>query len=132
MNWFYLHAGFMLIASAGLLTAVPVARFLRRKGWWLKVHRRLGLGSVAFLAAGFLAAIVLVSSSGQPHFGSLHPRLGGLTLSGAVLTPVLGFSVFRFPVHAAGIRRIHRLSGRLTAILTMVTVLSGLLLIGIF
>ncbi len=96
------------------------------------MHRRLGLCGVAIMAAGFLAAIVLVSSSGQPHFGSLHPRLGGLTLSGAVLTPILGFSVFRFPLRAAGIRRIHRVSGRLTAILTVITILFGLLLIGIF
>ncbi|SEL98979.1 cytochrome b561 [Syntrophus gentianae] len=122
----------MLTASALLLTAVTVARIFRHKVWWLKGHRRLALCGVAILAAGFLAAIVLISSSGQPHFGSLHPRLGGLTLSGAVLTPVLGFSVFRFPIRAAAIRRIHRVSGRLTAILTVITILSGLLLIGIF
>jgi hypothetical protein len=131
MNWFYLHVGLMLTAMALLLIGVTVARVLRRKRWWLKVHRRLGSGGAAVLAAGFLAAILLVSSSGQPHFDSLHTWLGSLTLFGAVLTPTLGFSSVRFPVHAAVLRRTHRVSGRLTGILGMIAILSGLLLAGI-
>lgn len=66
-----------------LLTGVAVAMVLRRKLWWLKVHRSIGIVGVAILTAGFLAAILLVSLSGGPHFASLHTRLGGVTLSGA-------------------------------------------------
>jgi hypothetical protein len=131
MNWFYLHAGFMLTAAAFLLIGVTVASFLRRKRWWLKAHRRSGIAGASILATGFLAAIMVVSSSGEPHFASPHTWLGGMTLSGAFFTLTLGFSSFRFPAHAAVIRRIHRVSGRLTGILAMITVLSGLLLIGI-
>jgi len=131
MNWFYLHVGFMGTAMGSLLTGVAVAMFLRRKRWWLRVHRSIGIVGVAILTAGFLAAILLVSLSGEPHFASLHPRFGGATLSGAFLTPALGFSSFRFPAHAEEIRLLHRVSGRLTGILGMITLLSGLLLSGI-
>jgi len=131
MNWFYLHVGSMVTAMAVLLIGVTVAMVLRSKRWWLKAHRSIGIVGVAILVAGFLAAVLLVSLSGQPHFGSLHTRLGGLTLSGAFLTPALGFSSFRFPAHAAVIRQIHRVSGRLTGILGMITILSGLLFVGI-
>lgn len=131
MNFFYLHAGFMLTATLLLLAGVSVAKFWRRKRWWLKAHRRIALAGVATMIAGFASAIMLVTLSGQPHFGPPHTWLGAATLSGIVLTPVLGFSQFRFPAHAAAIRSVHRWSGRVTLIMALITITAGLMLAGI-
>ncbi|MEN6331070.1 MAG: hypothetical protein ABFD57_03670 [Smithella sp.] len=131
MNFFYFHVGFMLTATVLLLGGITVARFLRRKRWWLKAHRRTALTGVATMTAGFVSAVMLVTLSGQPHFGPPHTWLGAVTLSGIVLTPTLGFSQFRFPAHVAAIRSAHRWSGRLTLIMALITILFGLILIGI-
>jgi len=131
MNFFYFHVGFMGTATGILLAGMTVAVVLRRKRWWLKLHRRTGITGAGFMAVGCCAAVLLVSLSGEPHFGSLHTRLGGVTLSGAVLTPALGFSSFRFPARSVAIRRIHRWSGRLTIIMALITIFSGLRLAGI-
>jgi len=132
MNFFYYHIGFMLTATVLLLGGATVARVLRRKRWWLKAHRRTTLAGAATMAAGFASAVTLVTLSGQPHFGPPHTWLGAVTISGIVLTPVLGFSQFRFPAHAAVIRTAHQWSGRLTLIMALITILSGSILIGIF
>lgn len=131
MNFFYFHVGFMLTATGLLLAGISVAMFLRRKRWWLKAHRRTVLTGAATMAVGFLSAILLVTTSGQPHFGHPHTWLGGVTLTGIVLTPALGFSQFRFPAHVQTIRRVHRWSGRLTIIMALVTIIFGLMFTGI-
>jgi len=131
MNLFYLHIGFMLASMALLLAGVAVAMGFRRKRWWLKVHRRAGIGAGFVLLGGFLAAILLVSQSAGAHFASPHTWLGGATLLGAFMTLLLGLSSFRFPGHAPEIRATHRVSGRLTGAMGLITVLSGLILIGV-
>jgi hypothetical protein len=131
VNIFYLHVGLMLSAALCLLMGMAVAMTLRRKRWWLKAHRFIGIAGVAIMAAGFTAAIMLVSLSGRSHFGPPHTWLGGMTLSGAALTPTLGFSIFKFPKRAIVLRRIHRWLGRWTITMVMVTIVSGLLLVGI-
>ncbi len=131
MIWFYLHIGLMLASMALLLAGVTMAMAFRRKLWWLKVHRRAGLGAGFVLLGGFLAAILLVSQSAGVHFASPHTWLGGATLLGAFMTLLLGLASFRFPGHAPELRRIHRVSGRLTGAMGVITVLSGLFLIGV-
>jgi len=131
VNIFYLHVGLMLSAALCLLMGMAVAMTLRRKRWWLKAHRFIGIAGAAIMAAGFIAAILMVFLSGQPHFGPPHTWLGGMTLLSAALTPALGFSVFRFPKHAVTLRRIHRWLGRFTITMVMVTIFAGLLLVGI-
>jgi len=131
MNFFYFHVGFMLAATGLLVVGMTVAMVLRRKRWWLKEHRRTALTGAAFMVAGFASAILLVSLSGNPHFAIPHTWLGGVTLTGIVLTPVLGFSQFRFPAQVKVIRQFHRWSGRLTLIMALITILFGLILTGI-
>jgi hypothetical protein len=110
---------------------MAVAMTFRHKRWWLKVHRRIGIGALTIMTAGCAVAILMVSVSGQPHFGSPHTWFGGLTLSSAVLTLMLGLFLFSFLKRAITFRRIHRWLGRLAVIMIMVTIISGLLLVGI-
>ncbi|MEN6374062.1 MAG: hypothetical protein ABFD75_04655 [Smithella sp.] len=131
MNFFYLHAGFMLAATIFLLAGLTVAMALRHKHWWLKAHQGTALTGTAFMAAGFAFAILFGSVSGNPHFALPHTWLGAVTLSGIILTPALGFSQFRFPTHVKVIRQFHRWSERLTIIMVMITILFGAILIGI-
>ncbi|ABC76230.1 hypothetical protein [Syntrophus aciditrophicus] len=130
MNWFFLHVGFMLTAAGFLMIGVTVAMTLRRNRWWLKIHRRAGIGGAGLMASGFLAAVLMISLSGRPHFGNPHTWLGGLTLAAAFSTLTLGFLQFRLPAYGGTIRWIHRMSGRLTVILAIVTISFGLILVG--
>jgi len=126
MYLLYLHAGFMLTALGFILAGMKIAVSLRRRRWWFKAHRRAGLAGVAAMTSGFLLAIFMVSFSGSEHFDSPHPWLGALTFLSAVLTMVLGLSLFRFPARAAVLRKFHRSLGRFTAMIAVITALFGL------
>ena len=52
------HAGLMILALCIMLTGAIIARFMKKKAWWLKVHRSLGItGAILILMALFAIAI---------------------------------------------------------------------------
>lgn len=128
MTLFYLHIGFMFTAFGAVLAGITIARSLRKKGWWLKAHRRAASAGVAAMAAGLLAAVAMISFFGGEHFKTPHTWVGGLTFLSAGTTLAFGLSLFRFPARAVLLRTFHRRLGRFTAITAAVTVFSGLYL----
>jgi hypothetical protein len=126
INGLMMGSGFTLMASAGF-----VSRFLKRKRWWLKVHRGLGAAGAVMLVPGAAAAYSLVEQSTGVHFQIPHTWLGAATVLLSWTAPLLGLLAFRIRAHAARLRANHRWIGRVAIPTALVTALSGLHLIGI-
>jgi hypothetical protein len=131
MNLFYAHAvamaaGFLLIA-AGFV----VVRFYRQNRAWLKIHKTAGIiGSLCFLM-GLTAAVAMVSQAGEGHVKVPHAWLGMATVFVAVTTPILGQLQFKIRARIQQMRIMHRWFGRLTLVMVLLTLLSGLRTAGV-
>lgn len=114
-------------------SAIVIARFFKSKKWWLKAHKTLNLAAVIFALSGFLFAFLMVQLSGGPHIRVPHAFLGLSTLILLLLMPILGQAIFRIrdknkiPL----LKKAHRYTGRLTAVMFTATSLAGLFLVGV-
>jgi len=131
MSAFYVHAFFMTAGLLAMTAGVSVARFLRRKQWWLKIHRTAGITVVVCLSAGFAAAIVMVSQSGGGQFKIPHAWLGLVTVLCTVAAPTLGYLQFKIRSKIQQLRLWHRRTGYAALTMTLLSVLSGLVIAGI-
>jgi len=131
MSPFSFHVLFMTAGLLAMTSGVSVARYLRRKRWWLKIHRTAGIIGAVSLGAGFAAAVVMVSQSGDGQFKVPHAWLGLATILCAVAAPILGHLQFKIRSKIQQLRLWHRRTGYAALILTMLSVLSGLFVAGI-
>lgn len=125
----FLHAGFMILGFLSMVTGACAAMFMRRKVWWLKFHKGAGFCGAICVFSGFVAAVSMIALSEGEHFRIIHHYFGLITAAFAFLTPLLGMLQFKVRDRAARIRTTHRWSGRVTLLLSLVTVVSGLLII---
>jgi uncharacterized iron-regulated membrane protein len=121
----YVHGGFMVAGFSLMAAGFVVARFLRKKRFWLRAHRALGLSGALSIALGFLTALYMVSGFGGEHFDVLHADVGAVTVFLSAMTPALGQLQFVFRSRAAEIRTWHRWSGAMTLLMVFLTILSG-------
>ena len=127
MPLFLIHAALMAAGFLLVFSALIVAMTQRRKRWWLKVHRAIGLTGGSFMVIGAIMAVAAVASTPEGHhFRTPHTWLGVLTVTVAIITPTLGLLQFKIPQKAAVIRVYHRLFGRLLNLMAPVTILLGL------
>ena len=118
----FYHAGFVIAGFAAAATGAALARFMKRKTWWLKAHRGLASAGVALLFCGIAAAFLKVELRGGVHIAFPHAYLGAVIFMFALITPTLGLLQFRFRQQAARIRVLHRWSGRLLLLLLALNV----------
>ena len=131
MDVFYLHAGAMVLGFLFMSAGVGIARFQRRKRWWLKAHKTAGSAGPAVMLFGLAAAFLMVEDAGSGHIQVPHAAIGLVTMLLALLTPLLGHLPFRIPQKARALREKHRWSGRVTLAVGSITILSGLYISGI-
>ena len=131
MPFFYFHAGAMTMGVLLMYAGAGVARFQRQQRWWLKAHRIAGMTGCSMVLLGMVAAILMVNHSGSGHFKVPHAG-GGLTMILlALVTPALGLMQFKFREKTKLFRVTHRWSGRITLIIGLLAILSGLRAAGI-
>ncbi|MDY6964540.1 MAG: DOMON domain-containing protein [Halobacteriota archaeon] len=128
--WQY-HAAPMMIGSLLLIMGGIIARFLRGKGWWLKVHRALGVAGALISLLGFFIAFIMIFASEEMHFIVLHSYIGGVTILLVLITLIIGFLQFRLKSNISVIRRVHRWSGRITIIFMVISMISGMVQVGV-
>jgi uncharacterized iron-regulated membrane protein len=112
----------MSIGFVLLLLAIVISTAMRKKTWWLKVHRSLGILGAIFAILGLLSGLYMVSNWGTPHFRVPHAILGIVTIILVAVQPVLGF----LQPKSSKIRPIHRWLGRTVVLLMFITILAGL------
>jgi uncharacterized membrane protein len=114
--------GLMLIL---LITAVLTARKKKTSNWFNR-HWLLATCGVISALAGALAMIIHKQAMSYPHFASPH-ALGGLaTIIVLLITPTLGMLVIK---GKEGLRPIHKVIGRITLLLVLITAVFGTLML---
>jgi hypothetical protein len=127
----YLHAGFMITGLALMTAGVSIARIMRKKPWWLRRHRALGICGVLSIALGFSTAIYMVAQSGDEHFEVLHAYAGAVVILAVAATAILGQLQFTLKNRLTDLRNAHRWAGAMTLILIPLNMISGLVLAGV-
>jgi cellobiose-specific phosphotransferase system component IIC len=131
MSPFYSHVFFMTAGLLAITAGVGIARFLRQKRWWLKIHRPAGIIGAACLVAGLVSAVIMVSQSGDGQFKVPHAWLGLTTVLCAIAAPALGHLQFKIRSIMPQLRRWHRRIGYASLVLTVFSAFSGLVAAGI-
>jgi uncharacterized iron-regulated membrane protein len=122
--WPY-HAILMTFGFILMTAGMIIARYLKARSWWLKVHKPLGVLGSLFALAGLFTAIFMVSQSTGIHFRVPHAYLGASTIIFVAMTPVMGYAQLKVRTNRKTISAIHRWSGRITIVLMLLTLLSG-------
>lgn len=117
--------GFFLLAGG-----VIAVRYLRKKMWWFRLHKMLGVLATVFFITGGFAAVLMVYLAGGNHFSVPHTWLGGGTIVLMVATLIVGFLQTRLS-NKKLMRLIHRIAGRTVAGLSLVAVVTGAIAAGI-
>lgn len=126
MTLFYVHAGVMATGFFLMVSGAAIAGFLRQKRWWLKAHKAAGMTGSVVLVFGLTAAVVMIEQSGGQHIAAPHAWAGLITILMTMTTLLLGHLQFKIREKAKQLREKHRLSGRITLIAGVLTILSGL------
>lgn len=124
------HAVLMILALCIMLTGAIIARFMKKKTWWLKVHRALGITGVIFFIIAILAIVLQISLTERAHFRVIHSWIGFAAFIFTVLTPTIGILQLKVRTMAARLRSFHRWSGRITICLLIINVALGLSMMG--
>ena len=114
-----------------MATGFLTARFLKRRLWWLKLHKKFGITGTALLLTGLCLEIIHLSLIDAGHLNVLHSYIGIIIVLFSVVAPFLGFMQFKFPQNALIIKLFHRWSGRILLLLMGVNIISGLYTAGI-
>ncbi len=127
------HALGMGIAFITMMSAIIIARFYKSKKWWLKAHKTLNIIAVCCAIVGFIAGFIMVQSTGGPHIRVRHAAFGLATLTLLIIMPFLGQSIFKSKdkKKIASRKKVHRIAGRITALMVTLTVVFGLSVAGI-
>ena len=131
MSLFYLHAGAMGAGFLLMVVGAGIAGFHRQQRWWLKAHKTFGMTGSFVMLLGLIAAFRMVDQGGSAHIRVPHAGFGLVMILWAFITPVLGQLQFKIREKAKQLREKHRWSGKITLIVGLITILSGLLAAGI-
>jgi hypothetical protein len=114
----------VVVMSGGMLTA----RYMKKKGWWLKAHKSLAISGALLTISGFIVAAYMVSTyMGTYLVMEPHAYLGITALALVVFAPIMGSMQFRIKDKRMHI--IHRWSGRLAIVMVLANIASGWMMI---
>ncbi|MCX7788161.1 MAG: cytochrome and DOMON domain-containing protein [Spirochaetes bacterium] len=130
-RFLFLHILFMSSSVILMASGVGIARFLRKRKWWLKVHRRLGILSAICTGMGLGFIVLFVERTGGRHLAVPHAWVGLVAVMGAFLVPLLGQAFLKLKWKKQELRFFHRWGGRVTVSLMGIAALMGLRILGI-
>lgn len=125
------HKSLMALATLCLITGVSAAVFSRKNRYWLKIHKAFNSIAVIFLSAGATMAITAVCQQNGEHLDGFHPVTGSIALGLAIISLILGFYQFKAKSRIQIFKTIHRWLGRLSLLLVIAALITGLILAGI-
>ena len=116
----------MVLAVLSIISGVSAAVFFRQKRYWLKVHKAFNSSSVIFMSAGVVMAFLAVWQTNGEHLAGLHPFIGITALGFTIVSLLLGFYQFQAKNRMQAFRTAHRWLGRLSLIMIVAALISGL------
>lgn len=127
---FFIHIILMAAAVSCIMTGVSTAMFFRRKKYWLKLHKSFNLLGILMMTAGIIMAFIYVSGTGSNHFNEPHHITGLISYISVVATSFLGFYQFKAKNKSA-VRMAHRWLGRVSLVMSLLTIVLGLMMINV-
>jgi hypothetical protein len=125
--WPY-HAVLMLTGFILMATGIAIARYLKKKKWRMKVHKIITVIGVSFGMAGLILGIIMVEQTTEVHFRILHDIIGTISVLTFIITPVLGFLMFKIKGKGKQMRLAHVWMGRLDVfLLVIISIILGFL-----
>jgi len=122
------HAALMLIGFGLMVVGIAVARFLKKKRWRLKVHKIVTVLGAGVGMAGLVAGIIMVQISTGIHLRIWHDIVGAISILTFIITPLLGFFMFKIKGKGKQMRTAHMWLGRVDIfILMMISIVLGFL-----
>ena len=128
------HGALMSTSFLLLLVGMFFPRYFKRKKWWLKIHRRIGIIGGVIGVVGVGMAVYMIAQTTQMHLRVLHSYIGGITIILLIFTPFLGhfmLKIRKVPSRAKQARAVHRWIGRVTLLFMAATIVLGLFQAGI-
>jgi len=125
------HATLMTIGFVLMLIGVGIAKTQKKKKWWLKTHKMIGVLAAIISVAGLFLGFIMVSLASGEHFRVPHAYIGVIAIVFVVLTVILGFAQFKVKKGKAKIRFTHRWFGRISLVLMVLNIIFGLSLAGV-
>jgi heme A synthase len=113
-----------------MLTGAIIARLMKKKTWWLKAHRSLGITGAIFLIVALFAIALQITLTEREHFRVVHSWIGFTAFIFVVLTPTLGILQLKIRSVTPRWRSLHRWSGRITLCLILINIILGLSMMG--
>jgi hypothetical protein len=127
-----IHIIIMSVAFIIMVFGMLVSRYMKKKRWWLKVHRSIGITGASVGVIGIASAVIMVSVLSGIHLRVFHSYVGLVTILALISTPVLGQSIFKVQREKKPkFRKSHRWFGRIALILMLITIILGLFQAGI-
>lgn len=125
-----IHMLLMITAAICLIAGITIAIFLRKKSYWLKMHKNLNLAGFFLLLTGGVMAFANILSNDGTHFSGLHQQLGLTAIILTSVTLLFGFYSFK-AINKIAVRAAHRWLGRVSFLLILATLIIGLISTGI-
>lgn len=128
------HGALMSTSFVLLFVGMLFPRYLKKKKWWLKNHRRIGISGAVIGVAGIGIAAYMVSQTPGAHLRVSHSWIGIATIILMIFTPFPGHFMLKIrkaPSMAKQARAAHRWIGRITLLFMAATIVLGLLQAGI-
>lgn len=128
------HGTLMSTSFVLLFIGMFFPRYLKKKKWWLKTHRRIGISGAVIGVVGIGIATYMVSQTTGVHLRVPHSWIGLATIILIIFTPFLGHFMLKIrkaPAKAKKARAAHRWIGRITLLFMAATIVLGLLQAGI-
>ncbi|MCX8058440.1 MAG: hypothetical protein N3A58_03370 [Spirochaetes bacterium] len=131
-----IHIHLFLMSSVFLLSFIAglIAKFLRKKNWWLNIHKLLNQIKILLLIIGFSFGFYIVSISGMKHFSNIHGILGLTAFILMLIQSTFGFIITnnllnkklsKFNINKA-FRFIHKKAGIFVIIIVFLNLFIGL------
>jgi hypothetical protein len=118
----------MITGLVVVIVVAFVARFLRERNWWLRIHKSVASVGTMIVLGGFSIAFYMVATTSGVHFAYLHSYMGLGSVTLALITTVTGHARQRGYLKGGRpmFRRIHVTLALFTAIFMALTVYMGL------
>jgi hypothetical protein len=129
MQTVLIHAALMAAGMMAVAAAAFIAITQRKKKWWLKTHRPLGITGAIFMLAGFIAISLLPEGQGSNLVPEIHGIIGGSAIALVCAAPVLGLLMFR--LKKKWMRPAHRWAGRFVVLFAIINLALGLFMTGL-
>ncbi len=126
------HNVALTVAFFVMIFAMIIARYMKKRRWWMRVHRLLEITGVVLCVAGIIAVEYILFSILGNHFRIIHSYIGFVAILLLILAPIVGQLILKGKKERKRFFRVfHRWLGRIALLTTLAAIIYGLIQIQI-